>query len=43
MRQKKESVENLCGYFMGLKEKFDEATRRNDVRAIVLTGKVSMD
>lgn len=27
----------------GLKERFDEATRRNDVKAIVLTGKVSMD
>ncbi|KAI9119211.1 hypothetical protein K1719_009886 [Acacia pycnantha] len=25
--------------FKGLKEKFDEATRRNDVKAIVLTGK----
>jgi enoyl-CoA hydratase/carnithine racemase len=24
----------------GLKEKFDEAVRRNDVKAIVLTGKI---
>ena len=29
-----------CAVIAGLKEKFDEATRRNDVKAIVLTGNI---
>ena len=27
-----------CAVIAGLKERFDEATRRNDVKSIVLTG-----